>query len=105
MLLVELRRLLRHPLRQFNRTRTTTRSLHRGCFQPLLEALETRWVPSIFTVTNLGDKGVGSGLEGDLRYAITQANANRDLSNRIQFQPGLTGTIVLTRGSLDITKN
>jgi hypothetical protein len=54
---------------------------------------------------DLGDAGIGSGLMGDLRYAINTANGNADLSNRIVFQPGLTGTIVLTQGSLDITKD
>ena len=34
MLLAELRRLLQHPLQRLNRTRTATRSLQRGCFQP-----------------------------------------------------------------------
>jgi hypothetical protein len=70
-----------------------------------LERLEDRSLPSTFTVTNLGDLGMGSGLEGDLRYAVSQADSNRDLSNQIVFQPGLSGTIVLTRGSLDITKD
>jgi hypothetical protein len=60
---------------------------------------------SVFTVTDLGDTGTGSGDQGDLRYCITQANANEKSSNQIQFQPGLTGTIVLTQGSLDITKD
>jgi hypothetical protein len=70
-----------------------------------LEFLERRELPSTFTVTDLGDAGAGSGLQGDLRYAITQANNNRDLSNHIQFQPGLAGTIVLSRGPLAITKD
>src|SRR5262249_52473917 len=61
--------------------------------------------PSTFTVTDLGDAGIGSGLQGDLRYAVTTANANGDLSNHIQFQPGLAGTIVLTKGPLAVTKN
>jgi hypothetical protein len=67
--------------------------------------LERREVLSTFTVTSLADRGTGSGLRGDLRYAIHTANANPDLSNRIVFQPGLAGTITLTQGSLDITKN
>jgi hypothetical protein len=73
--------------------------------RPGFELLEGRELPSTFTVTNLGDAGVGSGLEGDLRYAITQANSNGDLSNHVQFQPGLAGTIVLTEGPLAISKN
>jgi putative cofactor-binding repeat protein len=56
-------------------------------------------------VINLGDAGSGSGLRGDLRYAINTANSNLDLSNRIVFQPNLAGTITLTHGPLAITKN
>jgi hypothetical protein len=73
-------------------------------FRPHVEALEGRSLPSTFTVTDLGDAGVGSGLQGDLRYAIDAANSNADLSNRIVFQPGLTGTITLTQGKLIVTK-
>jgi hypothetical protein len=39
-----------------------------------------------------------------LRYAINMANSNADLSNRIVFQPGLTGTITLTQGKLVVNK-
>ncbi len=92
------------PKRLFTLARRPRRSVTPPA-RPGLESLEGRELPSTFTVINLGDAGVGSGLQGDLRYAITQANNNRDLSNRIQFQPGLAGTIVLTRGPLDITKD
>jgi hypothetical protein len=71
----------------------------------MMELLEDRSLLSVFTVTDLGDKGTGFELQGDLRYCLTQANANDESSNQIQFQPGLTGTIVLTQGSLDITKD
>src|SRR5262249_43613416 len=64
-----------------------------------------RLLPSTFTVINLGDAGVGSGLQGDLRYAINTANSNDDPSNRIVFQPDLAGTITLTHGPLAITKS
>jgi hypothetical protein len=74
-------------------------------FRPWLELLDGRLLPSTFTVTDLGDAGVGSELEGDLRYCINTANANTDLSNHIQFQPDLAGTIILSRGALAITKN
>jgi hypothetical protein len=43
---------------------------HKGC-RFTIEVLEDRVVPSLFTVTNLGDAGSGSGLMADLRYAIT----------------------------------
>jgi hypothetical protein len=56
-------------------------------------------------VVNLGDAGAGAGFAGDLRYCIDTANANADLSNRIVFQPGLTGTVRLTQGALTITKS
>src|SRR5262249_40672548 len=78
---------------------------HPRRFRPVLDTLEDRSLPSTFTVTDLGDAGIGSGLQGDLRYAVTTANANGDLSNHIQFQPGLAGTIVLTKGPLAVTKN
>src|SRR5262245_10553232 len=40
-----------------------------------LEALEDRWVPAGFTVNSIDDTGAGSGLLGDLRYCIAQANS------------------------------
>jgi hypothetical protein len=73
-------------------------------FRPRLESCEDRLLPSVFTVVDLGDAGNGSGLKGDLRYAINTANSNTDLSNRIVFQPGLTGTITLTQGKLVVSK-
>src|SRR6516225_1435069 len=73
--------------------------------RPMVESLEDRSLPSTFTVTDLGDAGAGSGLQGDLRYAVTTANGNADLSNRIVFRRGLAGTIILTHGPLAITKN
>lgn len=50
-----------------------------------------------FTVSNLNDAGAGS-----LRQAIEDANAAAG-ADVIEFQAGLTGTIVLTSGELDIT--
>ena len=73
--------------------------------RPTIEGLENRLMPSTYTVTDLGDNGVGSGRQGDLRYCIDTANANDKASNRIVFQPGLTGTITLVQGELDITKS
>jgi hypothetical protein len=74
-------------------------------FRPGLEVLEGRMLPATFTVLDLGDGGSGSGLEGDLRYCIEAANANNDPSNHIVFQPGLTGTITLQQGQLQVEKN
>src|SRR5437764_3921900 len=58
--------------------------------RPLVEALEGREAPAVFTVTVLTDSGTGS-----LRDAITQANANPG-ADIINFQAGLTGTVSLT---------
>jgi hypothetical protein len=73
-------------------------------FHPRLESCEDRLLPSTFTVIDLGDTGSGSGLRGDLRYAINTANSNTDLSNHIVFQPGLTGTVTLVQGTLLVSK-
>lgn len=73
--------------------------------RPALEPLERRSLLSTFTVVDLGDAGQGFGHQGDLRYCINAANANGKASNRILFQPGLTGTITLTQGQLNITKS
>jgi hypothetical protein len=69
-----------------------------------LEELENRMLLSTFTVTDLGDAGVGSGLQGDLRYTINTSNNNSDLSNHIVFQAGLTGTVTLVQGTLVVSK-
>src|SRR6516162_2566653 len=60
----------------------------------LLELLETRCLPS--TVTNLSDHDPGS-----LRDAI----ATSPNGGTVDFQPGLSGTIVLTTGELAISKD
>jgi hypothetical protein len=73
--------------------------------RPRLEALERRFLPSTFTVVDLGDAGIGSGLQGDLRYAIDTANTNGEPSNQIVFDPSLSGTITLTRGELAISSS
>jgi hypothetical protein len=72
-----------------------------------LEALEDRLAPSVYTVTSTGDTGAGSGLNGDLRYCITQANANAG-TNTIQFDSNVFGTpqtIILTSALPTITDN
>src|SRR5438309_306192 len=45
-------------------------------FRPLVEALEDRLAPANYVVNGTGDAGAGTGLAGDLRYCITQANAS-----------------------------
>src|SRR5262245_48587284 len=62
-----------------------------------LEQLEGRLVLSAFHVTTLADGGTGS-----LRDALARANAHPG-ADVIVFQDGLTGTIALTGGELDIT--
>src|SRR5215475_10359595 len=88
-------------------TRPATRPLRKAparC-RPALEVLEDRWVPSTFTVNSTGDSGAGSGLFGDLRYCITQANANAG-ADAIIFDSGVFAapqTITLTGGALTLT--
>jgi hypothetical protein len=59
-------------------------------FRPVIEALEDRNLLSTFTVDHLADDLVGSGLNGSLRYCITNATDG----DAISF--GVTGTINLT---------
>jgi hypothetical protein len=57
-----------------------------------LEVLENRLVPTTFIVNNLGDTGQGvfqDGVySGDLRYCITQLNANGQANNVMNFYKG-----------------
>jgi hypothetical protein len=76
-----------------SRTRSATRR-----FVPRVEALEGRDTPSnTYTVTNLSDSGAGS-----LRQAVLDANANPG-ADVIQFNKGLSGTIILSSGVLSLT--
>jgi hypothetical protein len=63
-------------------------------YRPRLDVLEGRCLPS--TVTNLNDAGPGS-----LRDAIALTPSG----GTVDFQPGLTGTILLTSGELAITND
>src|SRR5262249_32766226 len=63
---------------------------------PALEALEDRTVPSTLTVTNLFDDG-----DGSLRDQIAAAASG----DTIVFDGSLRGTLILTGGELDITRN
>jgi hypothetical protein len=55
--------------------------------------------PATFTVTNLSNTGAGS-----LRSAIASANATAPGPNIVNFAPGLTGTILLTSGQIQISR-
>ena len=48
---------------------------------------------AVFNVDRLTDTGAGAGLAGDLRYCITQVNANGGATDTITF--GVTGTVNL----------
>jgi probable HAF family extracellular repeat protein len=76
------------------RTRRRSGSPSRQRRRLVLESLEGRWVPS--TVTNVNDAGAGS-----LRQAILDTPAG----GKVDFQPGLTGTITLTTGELAVNKD
>src|SRR5262245_37020811 len=83
--------------RKNKNSRTQTSARHRR--QPGLEALEDRTAPAVFTVNALTDTnptggGAGSGNAGDLRYVLTQSNTAGG-TNTIDFQQGLSGTILL----------
>jgi len=72
----------------------------RHCCRPCLEALEVRDLLSTFLVDRLTDAnppagGEGSGLAGDLRYCINQANSIAS-DGMITF--GVSGTINLHSG-------
>ncbi len=80
------------------RTRQGRRSAHgRHRFsRPLLDVLEDRTLLSVDLVTNTNDSGSGS-----LRAAISGANPD----DTIEFASGVTGTIKLTSGDLDMDQN
>src|SRR5262249_35785836 len=66
-------------------------------FQPRLDVLEDRTLPSTFTVLNLNDNGAGS-----LRQAVLDANTNPGPDD-VAFSLTLRGTITLTSGELAVT--
>src|SRR5271170_6293715 len=71
--------------------RGTVEARKRRRMQPTLLALEGRQLLSTFTVNSTGDSGSGSGLVGDLRYCITQANSAGG-DEAINFDPTVFAT-------------
>jgi predicted outer membrane repeat protein len=68
--------------------------------RPLLEQMESRMLLSTYTVTSLADPTVLTN--NTLRWAVQQADAAAGAST-IAFQAGLSGTINLTQGPLNLT--
>ena len=87
-------------VRRVGSFRVRRRARHLGRRAWRVEALEDRMLLSTFTVNSLGDAGVGTGLSGDLRYAITQADKTAG-DNTIDF--AVTGTIVLNSALPDLS--
>jgi hypothetical protein len=73
---------------------------HRPRRKPTIEPLEGRALLSTWTVNSLGDDGAGSGLSGDLRYCISQANQTSG-PDVIDFS--VTGTITLNSALPDLS--
>lgn len=79
----------------------------------VLQALENRLTPATFTVNDPGDAGTGTGLLGDLRFCITQANDETTFpgADTIVFDASfssaktisLSGTELLISSDLSIT--
>jgi|GEM_PF-2219850 len=95
----------RTPSRQPPTCRPIGRSRGRGLGLPAapgarggFEPLEQRLLFSAYTVTSLADDSSGS----TLRDAVDQADAD-GTTDVINFAPGLSGTITLTQGYLDLS--
>src|SRR4051812_3035080 len=98
------------PIRQARPRRPSPR-------KPLLqlEALEDRFLPAVYLVQTLADNtspvitAGHAGTQADpflapsLRSALTAANATTAADDTVVFAPGLTGTITLGLGQLNIT--
>src|SRR5258708_2236460 len=85
---------------RFHRSRSAV-AFGKKRFLPYLERVEDRVLLSTYTVNSLTDVGDGTGLTGDLRYAITQAD--QDPGSTIVFS--ITGTIVLASALPDLSAN
>jgi hypothetical protein len=76
-----------------------------GVLAAHVETLEVRaLLSSTFVVDSITDTGTGSGLTGDIRYCIAQANQSANAGSTITFSAALTGsTITLSQGELVIS--
>src|SRR6516165_2444486 len=76
-----------------------------GVLAAHVETLEVRTLlSSTFVVDRFTDTGTGSGLTGDIRYCIAQADQSANAGSTITFGPSLTGsTITLSQGQLVIS--
>ncbi len=90
-------------VRRDTKQRTPVNTPARRRFRPESEPLESRSLLSGLTyiVNSLRDTGAGSGLDGDLRYAITQADKNP--GSTIDFS--VTGSIQLSKSLPPIAAN
>jgi hypothetical protein len=79
------------PSRRTHLLRRRARTPRASAWRPRLDLLEDRRLLSTFTVNSTGDAGTGSGLVGDLRYCITQANSAGG-DETITFDSGVFAT-------------
>jgi parallel beta-helix repeat protein len=68
-----------------------------------LQTLEDRTAPAVFTVNDPGELGVGSGLVGDLRYCINEANINGE-ADVINIQLTAPNTTISLNSPLTISE-
>ena len=90
--------------RSFSASRHSKRTHPQRLRMGGIEALESRDLLAVFTVTNLSDGPVSApgDLPGSLRQAIYDANSTVG-ADEIVWEPTNTGTITLTAGELSIT--
>src|SRR5262249_55540987 len=76
-----------------------------GVLAAQVETLEARTLlSSTYVVDSLSDTGTGSGLTGDIRYCIAQADLSANAGSTITFDTALNGsTITLSKGQLVIS--
>jgi hypothetical protein len=102
--------------RLFQRFASTARGPRPGAHRRRLSCIEdleprallSGGAPTVYSVDSLSDTGTGSGTAGDLRYCVTQANANLNQAGSViqfdstVFNVSLLESIVV-RNPLDLT--